>query len=142
MLYFILFLQILTFIVPIHYVNEELQPYYNEFFTYVDSKCKKEQINVPSQIVVDFGPMMSEGDIGYCIAIDGIRFKINIDKDYFIRSNEEQKFNLMVHELSHCVLSQKHSEDSRHYMYYMENGLSKEATIIQLKQVIEGICDK
>lgn len=142
MLYFILLLQIFIYFLPIHYVNPKIEPYYKEFFSYVYPQCRKDQINYPKQTVIDFGSMPDSDDIGYCVLLKGVRFKITLNKKYFDKATEEQRFILVAHELTHCVFLRDHSASPFHYMYWRETGVRKNDAIYQLQEIINHDCKK
>ena len=45
-------------------------------------------------------------------------FEIEIDKEWFLRHDEEDRRQLMYHELAHCFLFKDHSDSPFNYMFF------------------------
>lgn len=126
---------------PIKRIDIDLQPYYTEVNNIIEENCPSKRYFNPSKIVVVKRNLPSP-IIGYCQPNIN-SFKIIIDTEYWDTGTNNQKFFLMAHELSHCMLSVQHSEDSLNYMYPDENeSLSRITVIEQLIQNIKNFCEE
>ena len=66
---------------------------------------------------------------------------IEIDSAFWDIANEDDKYNVMTHELTHCVLGENHSvTDYPHYMNDTLHELSQDVVNKQLDEIIERKC--
>lgn len=122
---------------PINYCSEELKPYRNELMSIVNEHCTIKQYNNPIHKYIYFKKLPGE-EIGLCGVKRG-GWKISIDPDFWRTANEDQKFELLAHELSHCILLKDHVDNQGNYMYYRLDPIPKE---IVKQQFIENLRSK
>lgn len=129
---------------PIHYVSKPLTPEYNEIFSIVKANCSEEQYRHPNQVIVRLVNLNEEqtGEIGWCGSTP-FSYKIVFDEKFWNKADDTLKYELMAHEMTHCLFGRGHSEDSYNYMFYglnTHNLLSKEETTEQFMDVIKEEC--
>lgn len=90
-------------------VEQSLAPYYEEFTAKVP--CYKPA----RQIEIVYG-QLEEPTIGLCETYP-FGWKITVDGVYWNRASDLDKYELMTHELTHCVLNKMHTNDPNDYMY-------------------------
>jgi len=122
------------------YVAPELQPYTNMFAGIYNINCK-EHLKYPDRFVVIFDPAPINTRGGVCKRTsDGSSALVQINRDYWNVINEDLRFSLVFHELSHCLMNSPHSEDINNYMYFQQQlSMSKLNTYSQfVKNVISN----
>ncbi len=121
---------------PIHVVEPELQGKINLIDNLINANCNNpEDLNRPFQTVYEFTDLPTNV-IGLCNTLNHY-YKIQIDKTYWAFATEREKFSLIAHEMTHCVLDMnEHSNDRDNYMYYALNPSLSIATITN--QIIEN----
>lgn len=120
----IILLLIVFLCYPIHYVNPQLKPLTNEIFSIVNQYCKPGQYYNPRHTFVYF-KKLKEPIVGQC-GMGIQRYSIVLDPPYWNYYNINDKFQLLVHEFSHCILFKNHVDDPKNYMYYSMVNLTKE----------------
>jgi hypothetical protein len=140
---FYLILVIVVFVMYVPYrnihIDPELQPYVSKFMDKVNSHCREDQYFYPNHQVI-FGDL-SNNTIGICMPFP-FKFTIIIDKEYWVKMKDEDKYQLVSHELCHCLFNEKHSEDENHYMYYKHNDITLENIDKQIDEYLEKKCGK
>lgn len=123
--------------IPSQSVDSDLTVLHNEFIKIADQSCP---VKPPSKITIQFADIYKDGVVGECyIKLKG--FHINIDKEYFYRSNLLSQKQLIFHELTHCYYGIDHVEDKKHYMYaYMNKMESEEILLNQVKTLLKERC--
>jgi Zn-dependent peptidase ImmA (M78 family) len=94
--------------------------------TFFDSYVKtfeQESINhnnphVVTDLVIKFSKDLKDLTLGDCIVRSNATPVIRINVTWWEHLTEEQKEILLFHELGHCVLNKKHSEDREAIMYF------------------------
>lgn len=112
---------LLNFNVVIPGVDSELKPYVKDFKKTVETVCKPDQYNNQSRVSIKFADLKSP-TIGSC-TLGADSFWIVIDKDYWNKADENLKYNLIMHELTHCYFAHgliaaypMHTDELFHYM--------------------------
>ena len=99
---------------PYRSVDTDLQPYFDSYMSAVTTICKENQYYQPRRIIIKFDKL-TRPTIGRCSS--GLMdYTIQGDREYWKSANEEDRAELMFHELAHCVIDQDHSEDMLNYM--------------------------
>ena len=80
-----------------------------------------------------------KGYDGLCYRLP-FEFIIKINKGFWLRSTEEERIQLMAHELSHCRLRINHSNDDSNYMYITNYSVPFSKFIPQLFDNIYSTC--
>jgi|SRR5271165_1251728 len=109
-----LFISPAYFSSSMHYVNKKLAPYFDNYTTLVNEVCQPNQYFYPSRTMITFANL-PETVIGKC-SYTPTRFVVYIDRSFFKDANEEQRNQLMAHELRHCLFQVGHSSDDNNYM--------------------------
>lgn len=129
---------------PFHSVDKGLAPYINNSMKIVEQKCKpggyfKGYYN-PGKRIIKF-EKLEDDVIGYCLK-ELNSYEISIDPDHWKKSNENGRYQLIMHEISHCVINKKHVDNYENYMYPIEVTLSKEQVEQQFIKDLEEYCGK
>lgn len=122
-------------------VDSEFQPYYNEYMTIVKENCNSSQYVTPRQLEIKFADL-EYPEIGVCKFNYFGRHIIEIDKKFWNRSNNDNRFNLMFHEQTHCVFHVGHTPDPNNFMYAALNYLTISQVNEQLKQFLKEHCPR
>jgi hypothetical protein len=138
--------------IPERTVDKELEPYFTDFKHLVSYGCpSKKLLRDPGRqrIIFEEFPETSEA-VGVCRTFLNIS-DIKIDSMYWKFANEDTKYQLVMHELTHCYLKNSmtpilasyplHTQDERHYMFYRINFLSKWETQRQVIEVARFYCE-
>ena len=126
---------------PIKSIDPQLKPYYNEYLLLAKLYCNEKDLNIPRRISIQLSDWMEEGTLGFCIQYPTMSYFIRIQETYWNKANEAQRYQVIVHELSHCVMREGHSDDPHSYMYYAINDLSIEETNRQLVDFLSKKCN-
>lgn len=110
-------LTFLTFVFVLLNINikktdHDFNKYYEEFIQITKKECDK--IEKPSRLSINFSNL-TEDQIGLCI-IFPLKKHILIDSRYWNKATEQQKKQLIFHELTHCVLHYNHVDNIFNYM--------------------------
>lgn len=124
--------------VPIHTVNPDLKPYVDEVVTITRMACKDNQYNHPQHSFVLFKKQRGQV-IGICKSTP-LNFTVEIDPKYWNRSSGDDKWQLMYHELAHCLLEKEHVNDQHNYMYPSVVKLTKDEVVHQYIQDLKEHC--
>jgi hypothetical protein len=117
--YFILIVALIASALPIRNYDPELSPYIHDYLNLVNKVCKSSQYNYPDKTRASFAGKLNEPSwVGQCVYNDDF-WAIDIVYNSWKQMSEKDKRELMYHELTHCVLKQKHVETNQNYMYYM-----------------------
>lgn len=101
-------------------VDSKLKPYHDEYMRMVKEVCRPGEYNKPIKRVVGFGDTAavdkdSPDAIGWCLSTN-LGYKIMIDRKFWLSLDTDEKFQLMAHEMSHCVLGLEHRLHGYDYM--------------------------
>lgn len=137
--YVLLFFCIYVF-TPISYCDKTLNPYVQEVLEITNQHCNKKQYYNPAHTYVYF-KKMSGHMIGYCSPkING--YGITVDPLYWKYANEDDRFQLIAHEMTHCILGKDHVDNKHNYMYYSVYPLTKQIIIQQFIENLRSVCGK
>lgn len=104
-----------SFFIKGHKIDGELKPYYTEVIDIVKDVCPATINSIPHQISVVKESLGSD-IIGRC-SYYFVGFRIQVDESFFKYASDDARFQLMAHELTHCLIQIKHLDDWDHYMY-------------------------
>lgn len=112
-----LFISTVYFSSSMHYVNKKLASYFDNYTALVNEVCKPTQYHYPPRTIITFADLDNgtNGIIGLCSYLPN-RWTIYIDRSFFRDANEEERNQLMSHELRHCLFDVGHSTDENNYM--------------------------
>lgn len=136
----ILFLTICYFFTPVYYVNPQLKPLTNEIFSTVNQYCKPGQYYNPRHTFIYF-KKLKEPIVGQC-GFGIQKYTIQLDPSYWNIYNNDDKFQLLVHEFSHCILFKDHVNDRNNYMFASMVNLTKEQIMEQFIKDLKEHCEK
>lgn len=137
--YVLLFLCIYYF-TPINYCNKNLKPYVKEVLEITNKYCTKKQYYNPLHTYIYF-KKLPNNIIGYCSSkING--YGITIDPIYWKYATEADRFQLVVHEMSHCIIGKNHVDNKFNYMYYSLYPLSKQIVTQQFIENLRSVCGR
>ncbi len=138
--YFVLFSYIFYLTTPFYQteMSPEIAPMYIEFNNLVRQNCREDQYFHP-QFKIMFKAL--EGDIiGMCMTYPN-SFVIHLDTKFWKESDQDDRRQLLYHELLHCNMSLDHVEDKHNIMYYAFNKLSKDEILKQTLKHIKSKCN-
>lgn len=130
---------------PAVIIDEQLKPYHDEYFRLIKNNCPSLQFFYPPRIEIGFG-YLKKGTIGLCEA-NSVKFKITVDTTFweekeYLMDKESDRYQLIMHELTHCLLRLDHIDAGAHFMSSYLMPLKKETTKQQLIEIIKGLCDE
>lgn len=128
---------IVTF-APVKYTSSELKPYYLEFLEKIEKKCKNGEAFLPPQRVIIISNLGVQ-NVGVCYRTN-VSFWIIIDRYYWDSFNDDDKLQVIYHELSHCVLQADHIDVELHYMHSYMQRVLKEQIEFQTDELIDRVC--
>lgn len=123
---------------PIKRIDPALKGYYDYYQELKNEVCPSLKLYKPAKIIIDFG-MKSGPYIGICYR-SNIGFHITVDRQWWDHEDEQDRFQLMMHELSHCMLGLDHIEDPSNYMYPSFMYLDKDTVIQELTANFKAQC--
>jgi hypothetical protein len=80
--------------------------------------------------------------IGMCETDKEDYFKIYIDSGFWLQSSKDIQFQLMAHEMSHCLFFRNHVDNPKNFMYYAIRNQTKDKTKEQLIANLNEDCGK
>lgn len=78
--------------------------------------------------------------IGLCETDQETFYNIYIDSGYWMQTSKDIQFELMAHEMSHCLFFRNHVDNDKNFMYYIIRDLTKEQTTQQLIDNLNQDC--
>lgn len=120
------------------YTDPVLQPYVDDYLSLVKQSCKVNQLNLPHSRLIRF--LEPGRDRAAECGFNSRYWFINVSPSYWNRIGEEDRAQLMYHELSHCILRMDHSPDPENYMYYKTTPVTKIMAQLQVLQDAKDIC--
>lgn len=153
---------LITSQIPNREIDPVLEPYYTEFKRVVKETCPtKDVIRDPGILTITFveentlnflpDSVLNFFEMGNNIGLCSVFLntaRIKIDKQYWNHSNFDDRYELITHELTHCLLGHwylakypLHTSDPGHYMYPSMRTLFKYETESQLITVVKDMCE-
>lgn len=136
-LFFLLLLG-LVLLLPYTKIDPVLGMYYNTIKYAVDRDCPSQDYYHPNQILMKFDNLQGQ-TIGMCTRTIN-RYTIRIDSSWWSEARQDERFQLMAHELSHCILGADHVDDRHSFMSSTFQTLSMSEVILQLRELIKEKC--
>jgi len=78
--------------------------------------------------------------IGICETDQESFYNIYIDSGYWMQVSKDMQFELMAHEMSHCLFFRNHVDNDKNFMYPVIRDLTKEQTTQQLIENLNQDC--
>jgi hypothetical protein len=129
---------VISHFVKYHHVDKPLQPYVNEYMNLVTQSCTPKQYWVPKKTSI-YLSNLSQDVIGECdIAPD--MWQIKIDKTFFTYTKDEERFQVIAHELRHCLFLVGHVSDPNNYMAPMFPNLTMRELLEQINADLKASC--
>jgi len=129
----------LVVLFSVHSIAGELKDIYIEVLDIIKLYCKPGQyFNPPNKSLY-----MTDLDlptIGQCITDKYDFFNIYIDRTFWKMSSKDIRFELVAHEMTHCLFFRNHVDNSSNFMYYAIRDLTKDQTIQQLIENLNTDC--
>lgn len=140
LLTFLLVLSVAKF-APVNHTDKELQTYVDNYMFFVDNFCTKDQYWYPSRARIYLTKLEGE-TIGTCAYMYPRTFDIMIDETFFNAAEPLQRFQLIAHEMRHCLFLVDHKQDPHNYMapYFVK--LTKDELYKQIAQDLEESCKR
>jgi hypothetical protein len=135
--------------IPHKDIDPGLQPYYDHFAQLVQVTCPNaEPMRTPGRLILKFKEFdVEDPAVGKCGVFLNTA-EIQIDSVYWHFANVDQRYQLVMHELTHCffksfILAKYpfHTSDEGHYMYYRMNDLTTAETQMQVIEVARTYCE-
>lgn len=132
---------------PERNIDKELKPAHDRYMFFVENICKKGQYFYPLKVNVIYGDLQEDKKkhlrtVGECYYDPPIRFKIVIDREYYKDAPQLEQFQLMAHEMRHCLFGVDHSQDPNNYMYYKMPDITLDELERQIIADLETSCLK
>jgi len=129
---------IYVYLIPFTHTNEILTPYTNKVLAIVNTYCTKDQYSNPLHEYIYFAKLPPEevGECGYGYN----KFIIKIDRKFWFKANEDERHEVIFHEMYHCLFKKDHVDNPYNYMYYRMTNLTKEVIIQQFTDDVKRIC--
>lgn len=125
---------------PVNHVDKALKPIVNDLYKEVYTYCKPGQYHNPikrSFIITH----LKYPEIGECY-VNPSFFIIKVDPDFWHTASNDDKFQLLAHEMAHCLLHKDHVDNPNNYMYYELRKLKKKVVREQFIVDLEEHCGK
>lgn len=139
-------LALVFFSIPEERIDYRVKPHYDAIKGIILSECP--DMYLPNRIIIEVTDTVYpkaldplDTTIGTCVFMGG-QFKILLKKSYYVNSLEEEQYNLVAHELGHCILGQLHNDIPSHFMYPTVGYLNKDLVNEQLREVSRKRCNK
>jgi len=130
-------LNVLFVLIP--YRNKELNQVFNENLVSIETACDKGEYYYPKPfVVIKFAPLLEE--IAYCQRkVNG--FVIVFDQVYWdkVLTKEDRK-QVMMHEMVHCMFDQRHLPDTKHFMAEFFEPISEKEFKKQTNEYLKNKC--
>lgn len=117
----------------------ELKEYYHEVLNTIKLYCREDQLFNPKAKTL-IPSNLDFPVIGVCETDKSSFFKIYIDMMYWRTTSDDYKYELMSHEMMHCLFFMNHVEDDHDFMYYQIRDLKKAETKQQLIKHLKNLC--
>lgn len=115
---------------------------YMEILGIVKLYCKPDQYFYPDSIKL-IRKSMEYPVIGACETDNHTFFNIYIDTKFWKGASKDTQFNLMTHEMSHCLFFRNHVDNPLNFLYYAINrDLTKEEVTQQLIANLNEDCKR
>lgn len=124
--------------IPYKRINPDLKQYNDQFQDLLKLNCKKNLNRFKRQIIITFMELRYP-TVGLCI--HGVtNIMIFIDPVAWNKYPEMERYQLFMHEATHCYLGLTHKQDVLHYMNSFLVPLSYEDVNNQLVDSIKEVC--
>jgi len=124
-------------------IDPELKWYYNQFMIRLKQHCNEYQYFSPPKISIQFGERKTNDkrEIGVC-ELGKNDFEIVINKTYWDDASPDNRYSLMMHELTHCILQIiRHSPSAYSYMApEINENLPIKVIQKQMESIMEKVC--
>jgi hypothetical protein len=136
------FLFLFYITLPVHEINPQIEPYYEEVITKVHNRCSFLYYYHPSQFTIDFAQLqdINHPIIGVCQK-NLNRYQIYVDEEFWETANDSAKYELIVHEMTHCLFLEGHSDDEGSYMYPSIRFLGRSTVTQQFDAYLDRACN-
>lgn len=116
-----------------------LKTYYMEVLNTVKLYCRPDQyFNPPHKTLINDN--LDLPVIGMCDTDQSSYYKIFIDVTFWKSASEDIRYELMAHEMTHCLFFENHSDDSTNYMFPVIRDITKDQTKQQLIEFLQKTC--
>lgn len=96
-------------------IDDELRPFTEEYHALLDKYCDTKNYNTSNFYSITFVNSMNDGDIGVCYRkING--YSIEVNKQWWDAVSENDRRQLIYHEMAHCLIYKDHVDDKNNYM--------------------------
>jgi len=130
---------ILFMMIPIQHVTPDLKPYHDPIIKYVEEHCSQHHYFHPLKTFIRFNKLPSP-IIGLC-RVAPLEYIIDIDPQYWNNTSEDLRWELMLHEMSHCIFRLDHTDDPDNYMYPELVDMKKEKAWQQFENNVSYLCE-
>lgn len=125
-------------LIPIKHIDSELKSYNDEFLGLLKGNCNKDLTTFNRQVIIRKGSL-DYPVVGLCVR--GLtNLFIIVDKDAWSSYTETQRYQLFMHEATHCYLNFKHQQNVFNYMNDYLVNLDKDSVTNQVIDNIKEAC--
>lgn len=110
-----------------------LSPYIQDVFVQVDRYCSN-KVNLPEQMSIQLVDSMPNTMVGSCTRYPKVAV-IQVNKPAFLTMDDNLRFELIAHEVTHCLLYQDHILKRNHYMAPSLQLITREQVIKQMEKL-------
>lgn len=96
-------------------IDKSINVHYTHYMRLVDEFCTKDQYFNPISYNITL-KSLERPYIGFCHYI-GSYYEITLSRSYWMTSSDDDRFQLLAHELTHCLFEAEHTDDPNNFMY-------------------------
>lgn len=122
---------------PFNYINSDIKSQYNEYMSTTNAICPTNKYNNDNHFIVV--TKLPDRYLGVCLATFN-KFIILINKQELEMMLDSDKFQLISHELYHCLFNGEHSNEYNNYMYPEMNLINPSLVKVQILNDIINKC--
>lgn len=121
-------------------IDPELRPYVVEYHNLLNRYCTSGNYSHTNHYVIELLDELDKPDqLGLCsFQLNG--FHIGIKRSTWKAMDEDDRRQLIYHELAHCVIDREHDKNPKHYMYYAFSTIPTSALYLQATQDMVDHC--
>lgn len=114
---------------------------YDEIFNIIKLYCKEGQYFYPPKKRI-IRSNLEYPVLGLCYTDKETYWDIFIDSGYWLTTSKDMQFELLAHEIEHCMFFRKHVDNEENFMYPSIRNLTKEEVKQQLINNLNEDCKK
>lgn len=117
----------------------DIKETYMEVLNTIKLYCRPDQYFNPTQKTLSKA-FLESPIIGLCETDKHSYYNISIDVPFWTQATKDIQYELMAHEMSHCLFFRNHVDNKNNFMYSVIRNLTKEETLQQLIDNLNEDC--